>query len=66
MPERVRAEVERELMAARAALARLWPSELPTMAFNRAPSAEAREALQLLIRLQNELDSLGDDEAPAD
>jgi hypothetical protein len=60
MTQRTRATVERELSEARGELARTWPSEEPHFDMERAPSAEAREALQRVIQLQNELDSLGD------
>jgi len=57
-PSRTRHIVERELAVARAELTRTWPTEQPTFAMNKAPSKAAREALQRVIRLQNELDSL--------
>lgn len=55
---RERPDVERELSAARGELTRAWPTEKPSFAMNKAPSKAAREALQRVIRLQNELDSL--------
>ncbi len=60
MADRPRHEVERDLTDARAELVRLWPSDQPRMAMKDAPSRQAREALQRVIRLQNELDALGD------
>lgn len=54
---RTRHEVEAELAEARADLLRAWPAERPTFRLKDAPSAEAKAALQRVMRLQNELDS---------
>jgi hypothetical protein len=51
--------IEQELSEARGWLARTWPTEEPEFNMEKAPSAEAREALQRVLQLQNELDSLG-------
>jgi hypothetical protein len=55
---RTRAEVEAELTRTRAELLRVWPNEKPGFALKDAPSKQARETLQRLLRLQDELDSL--------
>lgn len=60
-PSRARHEVEGELATARADLVREWPNEEPGFQMNKAPSTAARDALQHVIRLQNELDSLPED-----
>lgn len=57
MAERTRHEVEAELAEARAELLRTWPSERPSFRLDKAPSREAKEALQRVMRLQNELDA---------
>lgn len=57
-PSRTRHAVERELANARGDLVREWPNEEPSFRLNKAPSKAARDALQRVIRLQNELDSL--------
>ena len=57
MPPRNRHEIESELAEARADLLRLWPEERPTFRLKDAPSAEAKAALQRVMRLQNELDA---------
>jgi hypothetical protein len=53
--------IEQELSEARGDLARTWamdPTEPPKFDMEQAPFAEAREALQRVLQLQNELDSL--------
>jgi hypothetical protein len=56
---RTRATVEQELSEARGWLSRAWPTEEPQFNMEQAPTPEAREALQRVLQLQNELDSLG-------
>jgi hypothetical protein len=60
MTQRTRATVEQELSEARGELARTWPTEEPHFDMEKAPSAGAREALQRVIQLQNELESLSE------
>ncbi|MCK9486981.1 MAG: hypothetical protein M0R73_09860 [Dehalococcoidia bacterium] len=57
MSKRTRHEVEAELSEARADLLRHWPSERPTFKLDDAPNADAKAALQRVMRLQNELDA---------
>ncbi|MQA00629.1 MAG: hypothetical protein GEU80_15075 [Dehalococcoidia bacterium] len=58
MTNRSRQDIERELSEARGELTRTWPTETTSFSMRDAPSAEAREALQRVVRLQNELDAL--------
>ena len=59
MTNRTRTTIEQELSEARGWLTRAWPTEEPEFNIEKAPSAEAREALQRVLQLQSELDSLG-------
>ena len=61
MSPRQREQVERELAEARAELTRSWPTDSPGFSMRNAPSTQAREALQRVIRLQDELDSITDE-----